>query len=79
MMNFDALKGKRIHLSLTDENRLSIETKIDIGVHTRTDVETCECMAGCRTREGCGGYRVIHIVALGHTSGHGQLTFSRHA
>ncbi len=45
MMNFDALKGKRIHLSLTDENRLSIETKIDIGVHTRTDVETCECMA----------------------------------
>ena len=38
-------KGKRIHLSLTDENRLSIETKIDIGVHTRTDVETCECMA----------------------------------
>ena len=32
-------KGKRIHLSLTDENRLSIETKIDIGVHTRTDVE----------------------------------------
>lgn len=32
-------KGKRIHLVLTDEVGLSIETKIDIGVHARTDVE----------------------------------------
>ena len=32
-------KGKRIHLSLTDETGLSIETKIDFGVHTRLDVE----------------------------------------
>jgi predicted nucleotidyltransferase component of viral defense system len=32
-------KGKRIHLVLTDETGLSIETKIDFGVHAGTDVE----------------------------------------
>ena len=31
-----------IHLSLTDETGLSIETKIDFGVHTRLDVEQLE-------------------------------------
>lgn len=32
-------KGKRIHLTLIDETGYSIETKIDIGVHTRDDVK----------------------------------------
>lgn len=32
-------KGKRIHLTLIDEVGVTIETKIDIGVHTRTEVE----------------------------------------
>ena len=32
-------KGKRIHLTLIDEAGASIETKMDIGVHARTDVE----------------------------------------
>lgn len=35
-------KGKRIWLSLTDESGLSIETKIDIGVHARMDVAQAE-------------------------------------
>jgi predicted nucleotidyltransferase component of viral defense system len=32
-------KGKRVRLALTDETGFSIETKIDVGVHTRADVE----------------------------------------
>ena len=32
-------KGKRIHLTLIDEVGVTIETKIDIGVHTRPEVE----------------------------------------
>lgn len=35
-------KGKRVRLSLTDETGFSIETKIDLGVHTRLDVEQTE-------------------------------------
>lgn len=31
-------KGKRVRLSLTDETGFSIETKLDIGVHTLADV-----------------------------------------
>lgn len=31
-------KGKRVHLTLVDETGFSIETKMDIGVHTREDV-----------------------------------------
>jgi predicted nucleotidyltransferase component of viral defense system len=31
-------KGKRVHLSLTDEMDFSVQTKVDIGVHTRADV-----------------------------------------
>lgn len=31
-------KGKRVRLSLMDETGFSVETKIDIGVHTRADV-----------------------------------------
>lgn len=31
--------GKRVHLSLTDETGFDIETKIDIGVHARLNVE----------------------------------------
>ena len=32
-------KGKRVHLTLIDEVGATIVTKIDIGVHTRTEVE----------------------------------------
>lgn len=32
-------KGKRIYLRLVDENKDEIETKIDIGVHTRDEVK----------------------------------------
>ena len=32
-------KGKRVQLKLTDTTGFSIETKIDVGVHTRADVE----------------------------------------
>lgn len=32
-------KGKRVHLTLVDETGYSIETKIDIGIHTRDDVK----------------------------------------
>jgi len=41
-------KGKRIYLRLTDENKVEIETKIDIGVHTREEV-----------RQGDFGFRMI--------------------
>ena len=37
-------KGKRIHLMLVDESGYSIETKIDIGVHTREDVEQSDLL-----------------------------------
>ena len=32
-------KGKRVLLMLVDETGFSIETKVDVGVHTRADVE----------------------------------------
>lgn len=32
-------KGKRVRLMLVDDAGLSIETKVDVGVHTRADVE----------------------------------------
>ncbi len=35
-------KGKRIHLTLIDEAGFDIETKVDIGVHARTDVEQAD-------------------------------------
>lgn len=41
-LNQQEYKGKRIHLILTDEKGLSIVTKIDIGVHTRIDVEQAD-------------------------------------
>lgn len=41
-------KGKRIYLVLTDEAKREIETKVDIGVHTREQV-----------RQGDFGFRVV--------------------
>lgn len=38
-LNQQEYKGKRIHLRLTDEVHQMIETKIDIGVHSREDVK----------------------------------------
>ena len=35
-------KGKRVYVSVEDEKGSSIETKIDIGVHTRAEVEQSE-------------------------------------
>lgn len=35
-------KGKRVYVSVEDAKGLSIETKIDIGVHTREEVEQSE-------------------------------------
>lgn len=32
-------RGKRLYLSITDENGMSVRTKLDIGVHTWADVE----------------------------------------
>lgn len=42
-------KGKRIHLTLVDETGYSIETKIDIGVHTRDDVKQANILFGIVT------------------------------
>lgn len=37
-------KGKRVRLMLTDETGLSIETKIDVGVHSKVDVEQADLL-----------------------------------
>jgi len=45
-------KGKRVYLSVEDEKGSSIETKVDLGVHTRVEVEQSEFGFKVVTRDG---------------------------
>lgn len=45
-------KGKRVYISVEDANGSSIETKVDIGVHTRAEVEQSEFGFKVVTRSG---------------------------
>jgi len=45
-------KGKRVYLSVEDEKGTCIETKVDIGVHTRVEVEQSEFGFRVVTRNG---------------------------